>query len=359
MQFQGRTAPRYHLAYRAAIARYNDTFNKNLIALAATGGYNLVIGQDDAQPFGLPNRNRLHAADYMRQQNLGERGLFTAGADEIAQLLVARDYCRRTGYTPKFYIHYARPQMAVKFMPYMSVSVEATLLDKISFIGGRIVDDKAAADVIMFVNCGDEVIKPTADTAATLNELLAGPTPVALLDSSSNFVKDELLLPLLLRTGVPLNRLAAYAAWNTLGNAAGTAAAQAAIFSGQRCRLPHAQQPALYAANLRFVVSRILDDYAYQKLLHARLALELKAKGINPTRLKGGGIAFAQTIIEGFLTAQKQELLHKNLGRTPFYTDASGSYYLQAIDIKTRLPWPRIFEIELQTTCRFGMTKAK
>ena len=35
----------------------NDSFNKKLVQLARADGLTLAIGQDDAQPFGLPNRN--------------------------------------------------------------------------------------------------------------------------------------------------------------------------------------------------------------------------------------------------------------------------------------------------------------
>lgn len=59
----------------------NDSFNKQLAALCAAKNYTLVIGQDDAQPFGLPNRNRTHAEAYMRRAGLSAPAQPPAGAE--------------------------------------------------------------------------------------------------------------------------------------------------------------------------------------------------------------------------------------------------------------------------------------
>lgn len=62
----------------------NDAFNKKLVQLAAADDITLVHRQDDAQAFGLPNRNRNHVLAYMEHAQLGNKGLVTSGADEIA-----------------------------------------------------------------------------------------------------------------------------------------------------------------------------------------------------------------------------------------------------------------------------------
>ena len=164
-----------------------------------------------------------------------------------------------------------------------------------------------------------------------------------------------MLLPVLLDNGVTINKLAAYAAWNTFGNAAGTAVAQSAIFSGQLKTLPPEALPALYAQNLNFTVARLLDDYCYQKLLHHRLSTELILRGANPTELTPGYKIFAERLIEGFIYNEKRNLLYTNLGRTPFYTDGTNEYYLTGINASVTLPWNRIFEINLRTECEYGV----
>ncbi len=344
---------KYNNLYKA-----NDNFNKQLAALCGVKNYTLVIGQDDAQPFGLPNRNRTHADAYMHRFGLNSGSLTTCGADEIAQMLVARRFCQTNSYSPRFYIEYTSDDAAVAIMPYMAVSAEAALIDKIKFIGGSLTENRNSADIILFVHCGSSKITGSKAMASRLQTLIDSGKPVALIDSSENYESSQMLLPVLLKNNVQINKLAAYCAWNTFGNAAGTAAAQAAIFSGQQKILPKDKLPQLYAQNLNFTVARLLDDYCYQKLLHHRLSAELSLNGAEPTNLSAGYKKFAETIIEGFIYNQKRSLLYENLGRTPFYTDSANEYYLKQINTQSKLPWNRIFEIDLKTNCGYGIKKS-
>lgn len=333
----------------------NDIFNKNLVQLAAGTDFTVVIGQDDAQPFGLPNRNRNHVQAYMEHAQLGSRGLITSGADEIAILLLSKYYNKLHNYQPQIFVEYSSPKVAAKTMPYMPCTVDASIRDKIDFIGGQLTADAEQADFILFVHCGDDADKPTPTMADNLRTLLTDGKRVALVDLTANYTADELLLPQLLDAQVPLSKLIAFAGWNTLSNSLGTAISQAAIFTGQLQRLPQTQLPALYAQNLNFTVERLLDDYAYQKLMHAQLAQLLKLQSRRPTDLTGDDKIFAEWFIHGFLKRQKTQLLYGNLGRAPFYQNDSTKYFLTGIDIDVRLPWARIFEVDLTTKSSFGI----
>ena len=331
----------------------NDSFNKKLVQLARADGLTLAIGQDDAQPFGLPNRNANHALAYMKHADLGSSGLITSGADEISVLLLTRYYNKLYNYKPRIFVEYSSPKVAAKIMPYMPCSVDASIRDKINFIGGQLTDDAAVADFILFVHCGDDDNQPNKAMLQKLKTLLISDRHIALVDLTANYTENELLIPKLLEAKVPLSRLAAFSGWNTLSNSLGTALSQATLFTGQLHRLPQSEHPSLYAQNLNFTVERLLDDYAYQKLMHAQLTTLLKLKGYKPTDL-GENKFFAETLIRGFLQRQKIQLLYGDLGRTPFYRNNDSNYYLTGIDINVNLPWARIFEINLDTNCSFG-----
>lgn len=331
----------------------NDSFNKKLVQLARADGLTLAIGQDDAQPFGLPNRNANHALAYMKHAALGSSGLITSGADEISVLLLTRYYNKLYNYKPRIFVEYSSPKVAAKIMPYMPCSVDASIRDKINFIGGQLTDDAAVADFILFVHCGDDDNQPNKAMLQKLKTLLISDRHIALVDLTANYTENELLIPKLLEAKVPLSRLAAFSGWNTLSNSLGTALSQATLFTGQLHRLPQSEHPSLYAQNLNFTVERLLDDYAYQKLMHAQLTTLLKLKGYKPTDL-GENKFFAETLIRGFLQRQKIQLLYGDLGRTPFYRNNDSNYYLTGIDINVNLPWTRIFEINLDTNCSFG-----
>ena len=268
-------------------------------------------------------------------------------------MLLTRYYNKLHNFQPRIFVEYSSPKVAAKIMPYMPCSVDASIRDKVSFINGRLTDDAAEAYFILFVHCGDDDNPPTKAMLKKLSTLLASGRHVALVDLTANYTANELLVPQLLDAKVPLNRLTAFSGWNTLSNSLGTALSQATLFVGQLHRLPQSEYPALYAQNLSFTVERLLDDYAYQKLMHAQLTTLLKLKGYTPTDL-GANKFYAETFIQGFLQRQKFQLLYGDLGRTPFYSSDKKNYYLTGIDIDVSLPWTRIFEISLDTKCRFG-----
>ena len=56
-----------------------------------------------------------------------------------------------------------------------------------------------------------------------LEENIAKGQPTALVDLSKHFDSAETVLPQLIEAGFPVNRLLAYAGWNTTSNALGTA----------------------------------------------------------------------------------------------------------------------------------------
>ena len=322
--------------------------------MCAAKNYTLVIGQDDAQPFGLPNRNRTHAEAYMRRAGLSSASTTTCGADEIAQMLTARRFCQINNYKTKFYIEYTTGSAATAIMPYMAVTAEAALLDKIKFTGGTLTQNLDEADVILYVHCGSAKEPANEKMAQKLQTLLNSGKHVAVIDASEDYESSQMLLPVLLANNVTINKLVSYSAWNTFGNAAGTAMAQSAIFTGQLKRLPKHLLPALYAQNLNFTVARLLDDYSYQKLLHHRLSTILTLRGQDPANLNDSYKTFAENIIEGFIYNEKRSLLYTNLGLTPFYSDGADEYYLTSINAEAKLPWNRIFEIELKTNCEYG-----
>ena len=144
-----------------------------------------------------------------------------------------------------------------------------------------------------------------------------------------------------------MQRLAAYAGWNTFSNSSGTALAQACTFTAGLRRL-HRQQAdtlqlaGLYAANLRLNVLRMLDDYYYQKRIHPQLRPYLESFGVTPTDLSEEEKLEVEQYIQGRLSLYAVYLEYR-LSREPFYKN----YRVNSITVGARLPWSRIFEVEL------------
>lgn len=337
----------------------SDRFNLGLLKLA-TDDRQITFGQDDASPIGLPHASAVRLQSSITAQQKQKQAQLTYGADEIATLLLTRYYLQQSGWQPKVYLHYASPEAEDADMPYMAVCVGAALRNQLKLMGVSEVSTPDSADLICYVNCGNDDFRPSAKQVQELRQMLDQGYKVALVDSSANFEAEELLLPQLLANNVQVNKLAAYAAWNTFSNSSGTALAQGLIFCGRLRQLQAAgaaadQLAALYAANLNFTAERILEDYYYQKLVHPQLRQKLEAFGINPVELDSEDKTATEQYIQGKLSLQAYKLLHDNLGRTPFYQQNGQSYYLRDLSVGAKLPWARIFEVELQVWTHTGV----
>jgi len=334
--------------------RENARFNKKLADVAVKENLDdLVIGQDDAQPFGLPNHNRLEIEKYMRTFPFQNKFHVTQGADELGALAVARIFAQKNNYSPKIYIEYGNDAMAKMVLPFVPLDLQQIVADKVSLVNGTIVYNKEAADFILFVYCGDKMPIDYSRIANKVKTLIAQ-KPLALVDLTMNFDSAEALLPHLIANNTPLVQLASYAGWNTASNSIGTALAQATIFTGQKLLLPQKDLPALYAENLRFNCARFLDDWAYQKLIRHKINLFADYNGIASIEDTSPYTNLVENYINKELTIYNKLLLLSNLRRYPFYKDNTAAYYLQNLSFHATLPWERIFEIRLQVFPIFG-----
>lgn len=321
--------------------------------------FNIIIGQDDASPFGLPHRNALQLQKFMQHEKLQHHTSITYGADEIASLLLTRYYLQQQKWQPKVYLQFATPNTEFMHMPYMAVSTGAAIRNQLQFVGAAITDDYQAADVILYIHCGDEKHLPQKQQVQAISNILAQNKRLALVDLSANFNAEEMLLPYLLDEKVPVNHLCAYAGWNTFSNSSGTAIAQSLLFTGRLYELQKAksepqQIAALYAQNLQFTIERMVEDYYYQKKLHPQLRPYLESFGITPTDLMPDAKEQTEFSLQKKISLYSCYLLHSNLGRTPFYEDKHNAYYLRDLAIGVRLPWNRIFEVSLDVHTHTG-----
>lgn len=347
----------------------SDRFNISLLSLAESQkNLQLVFGQDDASPIGLPHASASRLQELIRSHSLQAKAQLTYGADEIASLLIAKAYLQQTQWQPRVYVKFSTPQTEQKQMPYMAVSTGTAVRNQLQLIGCRLAATEAEADIILYIHCGDDNALPTQQQSEQLRQLLTAPAAkakkIALIDLSANFEADEMLLPLLLNENVPVNKLAAYAGWNTFSNSSGTAIAQAVIFTGRLRQLEqtHAdekQLAALYAANLNFTIERMLEDYYYQKLLHPGLRTTLLSLGISPTDLSADEKQQTEYYIQKRLRLYAELLLWRNLNSTPFYSSHATDYYLKSLTVGSQLPWNRIFEVNLQVWTQHGTSKKK
>jgi hypothetical protein len=343
---------KYLMLYRS-----NDLFNEELVQFVSEEGMNdLVIGQDDAHPYGLPNYNRTNIPHYVAQHETHPPIYTSQGADELGTLAAARIYTRKKAWQPRIKVMYGTPAMKDYTLPFVPLTLEQIALEKIHLANGVTTENTEDADFILYLYCGD---KDTDNASAAADEVktLVQQKPVALVDMSKHFAAGECLLPHLVANGTPLGRLIAYAGWNTASNSVGTAVAQATIVTGQALFLPKEALPDLYARNVTFNMARFLDDWAYQKMIRPHLSSLASINGADPP-VSEYSLPQATAYTARQLAVYKT-LLTLAMRRHPYYEQDGIAYYVNDIDFTVAFPWERAFEIDLKLYPHFAKSDVR
>ncbi len=314
--------------------------NLELIVLAGKGSLAaLLIGQDDAEPFGL-TRADLAVLRRFRDRMGGARAHVSVGADELNARLLARlanDVPRRS---PKIAVRYTYPEARRSVPRYEPHPLEDTVAGHLEAAGCTVVDDDPEA--LLWVHNF-----PGVQQRESIDQRGAPPAPIrtvaaALAEAAgrgavcgcadirfANGADDALVRSLLARED--LAGLAGYAGWNTCSNSLGTVVAQIILYYHARSRL---SETRLRQARRRYLARRLLDDWGYQTIVRPYLAHEVvPSLGANPSQLGPARAAVQDAALRRY---REQILLpvEKVLGPSGF----AGVVF----------PWDRLFEVEVQ-----------
>ncbi|BAL83921.1 hypothetical protein SELR_22130 [Selenomonas ruminantium subsp. lactilytica TAM6421] len=339
----------------------NEALNRKLIALVKEGVLTrLVLGQDDGEEYSIPNIAKAHLWAFMQQEGLPEdKAVITHGADEIALTMLTAYQNESAGYQPAIYIAYNHPATAGTIMPYMAIDMATVAREKIDLSGGREAASPDEADLILYLSANDyeqDTVSLRARNVQELKGYLNQSKHIALVDLSKHFMAQETLLPLLLAKDIPLNALTAYAGWNTASNAVGTATASASLYlSAQKNAQSPEEALGTMASNIHFLQNRILEDYFY---------LKEDIDTVNHTLKKAGYRNTADLDLEHnwrWANSMLQESMQKHLAaykqskalKAPVRIDTpQGAFtvFMDDLTMELSFPWPRTFEIYLETT---------
>ena len=339
-------------AYRA-VRRRNHALNLALVRLAARGAVDCaVLSQEDCTPVGLHRAEQQALAAEIAAAGLGDRVLIYPGADEVGCVLLARLLA------PGRRVHpiYASPQGARVVARYEDRPLADTVASQVAG-AGALLAPAGPADLYLGVNTprGEQQEAQQADRhdpqAAGLSpflqrlaDLVAAGQAVAVADAAYANGADPALVRSLAERGLT-GRLAGYAGWNTAGNTIGTALAQGLLCTaGEVGR--HARRALALAS---FTCERLVDDYAYQVCVRPQVYRLAAARGHSPLRLGGAWREYEQVVRE-LLAAQAQELYRQHFQGRPL----PGGWRVERLEaLRVRLPWPRLFEVEVQA--RLGL----
>ena len=350
-----------------SLARYlshfkeNAVLNEKLIDLTREGVIaRLVLGQDDGEEYGIPNIEKYALQDYIGSYGLTKRQVFlTHGADEIALTLLAAWQNEKSGIQPRICLRYNTPEVRDRVMPYMAVSTGVCAEEKVQLLGGRLAETPEEADFTLLISTNDadkDTMSSRQETVQFLTDSLEAGHPIGLVDLSKHFTATETVLPQLIASDFPLNRLLAYAGWNTTSNAVGTALAEACLYqAAQKEAFSTEEALARAASQVIFLQNRILEDYFYLKedidLINGSLK---KAGYFNTADLDlEHNYRWANRMLQSLLMRQLQAYKHTPSLETPFPVQTPGGIrHLRIKDLRADMsyPWPRTFEIYLEST---------
>ncbi len=233
----------------------------------------LVLGQDDAKPYGLhvPEVQALQGA--LDAAGVGPRASIQPGADELGMALVAHALSLAARWQPRIGVHFSTPQGA-SYQDPLEYTTVGTTIDRLIALCGAVRDD-ANPQIELYVHLPDTGALDDAFVTAMRSDEDAG-RPVALVDLSfeAGYAQQAAFVQRLLDDGIA-GRLDAYAAWNTAANSTGTALAEA-IASGAGRRMH--RYNAL--AHQTFTFMRFVDDVDFHDEVRPALNDWLSAQGI-------------------------------------------------------------------------------
>lgn len=341
--------------------RGSTALNKQLAELAKEGVLaRLILGQDDGEAYSIPNIEKEALRRYLAEKGISEKQVFlTHGADEIALTLLAEIKMRETHLVPRIFVKYNDEKSGSRIMPYMAISTEETVQEKLGMMNAVPAPSPEEADFTLFIstnNSDEDTLGSRATSVRYLQQAWEQEHPVALVDLSKHFFASEILLPQLIRENYPINSLIAYAGWNTASNSIGTVLAQSCLFLAQQKEATTTQDAInLYAANLTFLQNRFLEDAFYLKDV-----IDL----VNTSLIKAGYTNTADLDLEhnarwanAMLQHAMKERIHAYKETRAFrqpisFATPTGRTTLRISDITADMsyPWPRTFEINLQSS---------
>ncbi len=314
--------------------------NLELIVRAAHGDLRaLLIGQDDAEPFGL-TRADLAVLRRFRDFVNSARVHLSAGADELGARLLARLVNDEAGRGPRASVRYTFPEARRSIPRYEHAPLDETVAAHLTAAGCTLTDDNP--EVLLWVHnfTGAQQREsvdqrgappaPNRTVGAALGEAVTRGMTCGCADVRfANGADDTLVRSLLSRED--FTGLAGYAGWNTCSNSLGTVVAQVVLAHHARERLA----PARYRqVRRRYLTRRLLDDWGYQTIVRPYLTREVVPElNADPAYLGSAVGAVREAALARF-REQVVPPVEKALGG-PAMTGLA-------------FPWDRLFEIDVE-----------
>ncbi|MFA6316251.1 MAG: DUF4127 family protein [Elusimicrobiota bacterium] len=290
----------------------------------------LSLLQEDSTPAGPHKAEQAALRRVLAKPLSTGRAALTAGTDEGAMVLLSRLMAALEGRRLAVRLRFWPASGAKRISPYEDRPLASTAKGQAKALGAALGAGLGRGGFSLWIWCpcrpgGDLCFKPARTSgqaearrfAAALAKALDAGATIAVADTAYANGADPVLLSELSRAKV-LPRLAGFAAWNTAGNAIGTALALAALAR---------PRPGL-------LVVRLLDDWGFQAVVRPGLRQWVRERlKADEWRLRPAEQRKAQRELDRRLGGWSRAVLR------PLFKDAPISGF--------SLPWNRLFEVSI------------
>lgn len=332
-------------AYENARAR-NHTVQRALIEAASLGKLDyLIIGQDDAKPYGPHVAESLALHALVDRLNCNNRVYFCEGIDQQASVLVSRTLLHDANWIPRVRVAYSDPLGRLKYANYETKPIEQSLGDEIVASGGQIAEEGQPFDYTLYLNTP----KPGAEAFQSWinglkNELDQGRhVAVADINFSKKGTTDPALFEVLWEKG-RLAHLLAYAGWNTAGNTMGTAvpAANVYLMARELKRNPLERE----IAQQEFLLHRFVNDVAFHSetrpIAYSMILAEYRDE------VYGNDYGDLNDFVQRDIAKHLRSYLDGPFKGRKIMVGNEVRELSDLADLKVWLPWPRAYEVRIQ-----------
>lgn len=252
--------PQEILAEYKAVYRQAEVMAEDLAELAKTGLIDeLVIGLDDAEPYGLSSG--IFRKFAVKTDGMKSKVQTIHGADDLTMLILAKMVCG-SGEKRVFQVIWSNPEDTNKVFPYEGAAAQEILEERVAYLGGRTGEDGAFKIIIhsrpIDENTSFQHIKESWRLGTGVNQI------TGLADIAYTNQADPRLLELLGPDKI-YDKVDVYAGWNTASNSIGTVLAHTVFL--HRCQQKYAEETDNLAYHEHFQVLRVIDDYLFQAVV--------------------------------------------------------------------------------------------
>lgn len=336
------------IQYYETTRRRNNLVQQQLIRMMAAGNFDyLVVGQDDARPFGPHVKETQGLKSLVASLNIGGKVFFCEGVDQHASVLVSRALLTKAQWTPRIRVVFSDEAGKLKYASFESKPIKDSLEDQILASGARPATVNDNYDYTLYLNTpGRRESRFKEFLSALKSDVDQGfPTAVADIDLAKDGTADPELFDGLWENK-RMMKLLAFAGWNTAGNTMGTTIPAANVYLlSRRLQVDPLERET---AQREFTLHRFVNDYAYHKFTRPLAYRMIKESG-TPTTDEIYGELWSD------VNAFVQEDLRKHLMRyfedqfldKPFFAGTKQYAFRHIDDIQIFLPWPRAYEVRL------------